>query len=442
MLSSLILNGRMAAAGRPGLREAREYWHGMRFRREAMGWREQERLSWQWTRLAEALRDAVASSPFWRERINAAGIDLTQPMDAAAYRRLVPIDKEVLRSEAERIRSVPEGAPGTTRDATGGSTGEPVNIWLGPRERAWRRSGSDWSMTRIGVPPGAKRALLWGHHLDPVHRKGWRDRAVDVLLARRWLDCFRADEARYRAYDDEIRAWQPDAIVAYARALGDLARAARVPATYPRVACVTGAEKLTAADRASAERAFGVPVYERYGARDIGDMAFQYAVPASLHFETDWALVLLEVEEDANEAPLLVTKLQADAFPMFRYRIGDTVRTTPASRAGGSVLRLEEVTGRTTDRIRLRDGGSLHGITFPHLFKDFPVRAFQVHQASDYAVTVRLVTTRALQEHERSRMSSILSANLPGMPLSIEEVAELQLTTAGKLRPVISEVIS
>jgi phenylacetate-CoA ligase len=424
-----------------GLQELRQLRAGRHLRAEGAAWSEPAIRAWQLRRLGVVLRQAAAGSAFWRDRIGSAGLLSDSALTFERFRQLPVLEKTALRGDTSRMRTLPDDGAGVTRDSTGGSTGEPIQILLGPRERAWRRSGSDHSMMRIGLGPSSRRALLWGHHLDPVARDGWRDRLVDRVLRRQWFDCFHVDQATYQRYDAQMRAFRPDVIVAYARALGELARHASVGAGYPRVACVTGAEKLSDADRNDAERAFGVPVHERYGSRDVGDMAFQYHVPTSRHFTTDWALVLLEVEGDDDVGQLLVTKLQADAFPMLRYRIGDLVRTTAGERAEVSLLRLEEVAGRSADRVRLPNGAWVSGMVFPHLFKDFPVRAFQVHQAADFAVTARVVPINA-DALDTAALGRALERALPGLAVTVEAAQRLQETAAGKLRPVISEVSS
>ena len=74
------------------------------------------------------------------------------------------------------------------------------------------------------------------------------------------------------------------------------------------------------------EAAFGRPVHERYGSRDVGYIAYQMDPAQSHDFDIDWADLLLEPETEGEESSILITKLHADGMPMIRYRIDDVGR--------------------------------------------------------------------------------------------------------------------
>jgi len=101
-----------------------------------------------------------------------------------------------------------------TRDATGGSTGEPTVVWHGPQERGWAESGIEHSLARAGAPRGTSIGFLWGHHLDPVTRDRVRPRTRDPLTNVRWFDCFRLSPAKLDAYHHELQGWRPACVVA------------------------------------------------------------------------------------------------------------------------------------------------------------------------------------------------------------------------------------
>src|SRR6476661_3814731 len=158
--------------------------------------------------------------------------------------------------------------------ATGGSSGKPTVVWTGPVERGWGESGIEHFERRVGVQPGDRRALLWGHNLDPVARAGARDRLEDWVENRQWFDCFRLSDGTLLEFHEELERFRPKVMVAYASALGALAdtleRAGAKTPGYPTLGFITGAEELYDDQRAMIERVFRRPVYERYGGRDLG----------------------------------------------------------------------------------------------------------------------------------------------------------------------------
>ena len=236
--------------------------------------------------------------------------------------------------------------------------------------------------------------------------------------------------------------FQPDCVIAYASALGMLADFLErngITASYPSTCIVTGAEKLFPSQRATVEKVFRRPVYERYGARDGGLIGYQLP-PHPADFTIDWSNALVEPETDNPESAILVTKLHADGMPMIRYRIGDLGLFPPGSTPGHPVLRLDAVVGRTVDRIWLRQGGYIHGNQFPHMLKDFPIREFMVVQREDHSVELQLVPTNSFSSADEEAILAMVRKNLPGLPVRAVRVDSIPRTLAQKWRPVVSHV--
>jgi phenylacetate-CoA ligase len=429
---------------RPGTRAATHaYRAGLRFRAAAAHWSDERRREWMLHRLREVLRRAAIETSYYGDLFRAAGFDPAAPFEYADFARLPVLERAAIRDAGDSIRTQVLPSSQLRRDATGGSSGAPTEIWLGPEERGWRESGIEYFMRRIGVPRGSGTGLLWIHHLDPLTRSGMRERALDWIENAEWFDCVRLSPALLDRYHAALNARPPRCIIAYAGVAALLAERAeesgRVP-QYPTVCFVTGAEKLHEHERALIERTYQRPVHERYGSRDVGLIGFQTDPSRDLGFDIDWANVLIECETIGPTSSILVTKLHADGMPMIRYRLGDLARFPDGSRPGEPVTRLLEVTGRETDRLWLPDGRSVHGIGFPHLMKDFPVADFQVLQRRDFSVTIYVVPRGALAAEQGRAICDTVRANLPGLAVTLELVDSIARTAANKRRPVVSEV--
>jgi phenylacetate-CoA ligase len=232
--------------------------------------------------------------------------------------------------------------------------------------------------------------------------------------------------------------------VAYAGALGAfaeyLADTGQRAAAYPTKALVTGAEKLLPHHRAAAETVFGRPVHERYGTRDVALIGFQLNPRQSLDYVVDWANVFVEPENDGTESSILVTKLNADAMPMIRYRVGDIARFPPDSRPGHPALTLHEVIGREVDRIWLPDGRWMNGLAFPHMLKDYGVRLFQIVQAADFSVVLNIVPGTGYSESASEAVLRTVRANLCHISVELRLVDDIPRSRASKWLPVVSHV--
>lgn len=426
------------------------YREGLRFRHAAKNWSDEQKRAWILERLRFAVRRAARETDYYGELFRKIGFDAASDFSFADFARLPVLEREDIAAAGEKIVSATIAPENLLKDATGGSTGAPTEIRLGPEERGWKESGQQFALEKIKVPTGARLAYFWGHHLDPqTGAVNLRDRLRSFATNVRWFDCFRLSPEIFLKYHEEFEKYAPDCIIAYASALGQFAEFLREnkirPRNYPRIGFVTGAEKLYPAHRAAIEEVFGArrPAHERYGGRDFGGVGIQVDPRASLDYEIDWAWALIEPEagdSDGQTSPILVTKLHADGMPMLRYRVGDVGRFPAGSRAGHPAFYLREVVGRELDRLWLPDGRWISGAQFPHLLKSFAVREFMLVQAADYAVELQIAPKNGFDEDQRQEILRTIRANLENLPVGLKIVENVARTKANKWRPVVSEV--
>ena len=440
----LLPAGRLRRMVHPARRQAATaYTRGLSERVALRALDSQQRHDWVLNRLRFVVRRAAAEVPYYHELFNRVSFDPSSDFTFADFGKLSVLEREDIRSAGKDLIS-PEVPPELlVKDATGGSTGMPTEVWLGPEEIGWRESGLEYSMQRIGVPTGVSTGFFWGHNLDPVNRDRLRDRLHDFEQNRRWFDCFRLSPEVFEKYHQQFEQWRPACIVAYASALGHFAAyilERGYQPNYPTRCFVTGAEKLLPTHRTAIVDAFKRPVHERYGSRDVGLMAFQYDPDRTLDFEIDWTNVLVEPETNEPLSPILVTKLHADGMPMLRYRIGDVARFPDGSKPGHPAFVLHGIAGRESARLWLPDGRWVMSEELPHLLKDFPIREFMCVQRADYSVQLQIVPRNGFSEENKQRILDTIGVNLPGLELSIALVDEIPRTAANKWQPVVSEV--
>lgn len=423
----------------------RHYLDGRRLRRQARAWSEDQRAAWTLAQLRRAVRHA-AETPFWRDRFRDAGFDAAADFSFADFARLPVLERADVAEGWERMLSPRVPASDRRKDGTGGSTGTPLSYFSGPEERGWRLSGQDDFMAHLGLHRGESMAYLWGHHIDQRERESARERLRDLLMNRRWFDCFRLSPEVLLRYHRELTAFMPNGLLAYASALDALATellANGLTAPYPVRRLVTGAEKLWPAQRARIAQAFAAPLHEQYGSREIGLVAAQQGDPSrSLALDVDWPNLLVEPESPGPASSILVTKLHGDAMPMLRYRIGDQAHFAAACRPGHPAFRLEEVLGRQLDGLHLPDGRWVHGVGIPHMMKDLPVREFQIRQAADYSIDVAIVPGADYTPDAAARVAQVLGGNLPGIPIHVHTTDAIPRSAANKWRPVITEAVA
>jgi phenylacetate-CoA ligase len=416
---------------------------GLRFRRKTESWDVEQKQAWIINRLRHITRRAYSETSYYKALFDRIGFDPQANFTFKDFSKLPVLEREQVRSAGRKLIAQSMPAEKLQKDSTGGSTGAPTEIWIGPEEMGWKESCGEYYMQRLGVPTGKSTALLWGHHLDPKSQDSLRERYHQLETNSRWFDCLRLSPDTLEQYHQEFQRWRPSCIVAYASAVGHLAehvleRGYRP--NYPARCFVTGAEKLLPDHREKIEQAFGRPVYERYGARDVGYIAFQLESDRALDYEVDWSNLLVEPETNEPDSSIIITKLHADGMPMLRYRINDVGLFPEQSKPGHPVFRLREIIGRDTDRIWLPDGRWITGLQIPHMMKDYPVREYMFTQRSDYSVEIKIVPKGEFEERNRRGILATVCANLPGLEITTVLVDEIPRTKANKWRPVVSEV--
>lgn len=239
-----------------------------------------------------------------------------------------------------------------------------------------------------------------------------------------WLPTLRLDAALPLAQIVAgLNAFQPVALAAYPSVLLQLADeqlAGRLAITLKHIG--TSAERLPAATRERVRAAFGVRVFDTYGATEYAPIASECRA-GNLHLFEDRAIVEV-VDERGRAVPpgepgarLLLTVLDRRTQPLIRYEISDGVRERPGRCGCGRPFRmLERIEGRVEETLafaavngdghargdsrgehgRGRASVELHPNAFHDLLERVPASGWQVRQHGDGALTVLL--TGAPQE--------------------------------------------
>ena len=231
------------------------------------------------------------------------------------------------------------------------------------------------------------KVILWGSERDLFGQSASvRARLHNALTQTVFLNTFRMDEATMRRYVDVLGRVRPVYVRGYAGSLFELASfaiSAGLRLHRPRFVC-SAAETLRPEMRASIESAFGAPVFDFYGSREVGPLAGE-GQDGRMHAFAFFNYV--EVVDDAGrpvgpggQGRVLVTTLRNYAMPLLRYDIGDTAEVASLDESG-AVQSLARVTGRVTDHFVATDGAIVHGEYFTHLFYGVEgIREFQVVQ--------------------------------------------------------------
>lgn len=376
-------------------------WQNLRALREQQ-WLPYNRLmALQSARLQRLIAHAYANVPYYREVMNERGLYPGDIRSKADLERLPILTKEIIRARLADLRATGGvDRPHLTRENhTGGSTGTPLTFYQDEAYRTWAMMDLDRDFEMCGYRHGDPIAFLWGSDYDNRPRRTLLGKLKDWLANTMWLDAFDAVEEDYVTYAHALAAFRPTLLVGYVSSLVVLARVIRAY-HLPRIrigSIQSSAETLTPPQRDLLEETFQCRVFDRYGCREVANIAHECDAHRGLHALEDNNLVEVVVNGRpavaGENGELVVTNLHNYAMPFIRYANGDMAipsdERCPCSR--GFPL-LKAVTGRRADIIRTPSGRILHGEFFTHLFyKTEGVSEFQVAQRTLTRLEISIV---------------------------------------------------
>src|SRR5262245_31621415 len=167
------------------------YFEGIRFWQKAATWSGERKMQWIRDRLRFVVRRAYSETAYYRQLCDQIGFDPRADFSFDDFARFPVLSREAVHSAGRALVSNRIPADELYREATGGSSGTPTEIWMGPEERGWRESGGETFMRRLGMPVGTRVGSFWGHHLDPLMTDSLRLRVYGFIHNARTVDCFR-----------------------------------------------------------------------------------------------------------------------------------------------------------------------------------------------------------------------------------------------------------
>lgn len=416
---------------------------------QAQWWPRAKLDAYREQKLRRLVAHAYATVPFYRRRMDRAGVRPAEIRTANDLARLPIVGRADVIEHVQSMISTSIDPEHLRKGSSSGSTGRVVTSYhtadsLGAAFAAERVG---WSMA--GYPFGARRCVVWG---NPVAvNEQWSkpgSRLKQWAYGERRIPAFGlSDASGADAALRLLKGFRPDYLWGYPNAIYFLALKAR-DSGIGDLSCagvLTTAETVYDHQREAIAEVFG-PVFDGYGSGEIPGVAYECSRGT---YHVVEPRVMVEYGGGGAEDPreLLLTDLDNFGMPLIRYAVGDLAVADGSPCACGRTWEtMIRISGRTADLITLPGGGALLIPSFfgSALLKRLPsVRQYQVAKVAPDRIVLRLAVTRPLDEAERSLLRRELDPYLGGkIAFEIEEVEKLQLTGSGKFKLVVNETSS
>jgi phenylacetate-CoA ligase len=397
----------------------------------------QEELSSRYVK--ETVSHAIANVPYY----GSLGLSATAELSSFPI-----LTRSLLRKHFADLQSRHLKKRHWSKACSGGSTGEPV--WV-IRDRAFRQWDYATDMYYLSVlleMPieyylSHRRLLFWhrrghGRRLSPV------DWAAKLLRQCTYLEPYTVcSEETLLGYVKTLNRVRPVVIWAFAGSLYELARFARrrnIALHRPRFV-ISSVEMLYPAMRQMIQEAFGCPVYDNYGAVEVGRVAAECAHGRLHSFAFNNHVEVLDPEglpvAPGGEGRLVITPLHNRAMPLLRYDIGDMASVGARDCPCGNPLPvLDKITGRVIERFVTADGKTVYGGYFVAMFYEQDwISEFQVLQQDVDLICVyyKKMPGREIPQQALPQMDAVVREAMgAGCRVEWQEVDTVPRTPIGK----------
>ncbi|MBK8944274.1 MAG: phenylacetate--CoA ligase family protein [Ignavibacteriae bacterium] len=335
--------------------------------------------------------------------------------------------------------------------SSGGSTGNPVKL-IYSKDTFYRRSAAakrhdSWANFEFGD----KQAIIWGARRD-FKKLNLKSKILNYLTNNILIfDSSSISDNELEQFLHTLNKFKPKNILGYAQSLvyvADYINSTNFK-LYPPNSIISSAELLTSNDKEKIENAFNAKVFNRYGARETSVIASECEFH-NMHVR-DEDIILEIVREDGSkcdigeEGEILITDLINHAFPVIRYKIGDTaVRTKENCPCGRNLSTIKISSGRITDFILTPLNKKVSGVAaIGYLCANIEGLAkVQFHQKEVGTVLVNIVPNKKFDFGILPHLNESIKKFLDNIETKIEIVDEINTTSSGKFRPVINEILN
>ena len=366
--------------------------------------------------LKNILLHAYNNVPYYHSLLAKKGAIQNGKLCLANFDRIPRLTKGIIRDRSSDLVSKDYGKRGWFWNATGGSTGEPVNFIQDKLFNKWVMATTKYYYEDIlGFDRVlAKEVLLWGARQDifggsPGIEKRIEKAVNNALTNTIVLDSLSMTETDMERYARTINSYKPHIIRGYATSLYEFCRfleKKQLTIHSPSI-IVSSAETLHSMMREKIETVFGAKVYDFYGSREVDGVAGEFRCGLLHMLMFNNYTEVLDINDrptrEGEEGSVIITTLHNYSMPLIRYEIGDIAILGPEKcRCGNPLPTLKRVTGREYGYFVTENGKLIFGGYFTRLFlsKEW-VRAFRVIQEDYKKIRILIVLAgKTTNKHE------------------------------------------
>ena len=359
----------------------------------------EENRNLQRIKLFKLIKYASQNIPYYKRIIKEYNIQFSEDTIFDDIKKFPLLTKDIIRNNFDELSKFRDNT--YYRNTSGGSTGEPVIFYQDRNYLEWGIATKilfdEWAGRKIGDP----MVKLWGSTQDILMGgQDFKRYLKQQLYGVTTLGSTMMTEKDMYEYVQRINHIKPRLILAYANCIGELTRFIQKYhlSIYSPQAIMTSACVLYPEIRARIEKVFRAPVFNRYGSREVGDIACNCEKSTGLHLIPDihYLEIMDKNEKEVNKGErgeIIITSLTNYTMPLIRYKIGDRgILSNKDCKCGHGLPLLEKVEGRIVGHFKNKRGDIVSGgFFFAILLFRENIKQYQVIQETIDYISINLV---------------------------------------------------
>jgi phenylacetate-CoA ligase len=400
------------------------------------------------------LKYAYENVPFYREAFKQRNLTPSDIKSIDDLTKLPVLTKEdIQRSSGDLIsRGFPKSRLISYKS---GGTGDQIRFYITKEQVSWEVAAEFRAYGWAGYKLGDRCSIFWGSPIDLARQTSMIKRFTSGLERILILNTYVISNEVLARCASLLKKFNPEIIRGYASSVYMMAKymlEMKLDYVRPR-AVITSAETLFDSMRKTIEEAFGCPVFDYYGSREVGALAAECKEHTGYHISAE--NVVLEFVREGEHVTagekglILVTSLRNFGMPFIRYNIGDVgIPSDEQCNCGRGLPLMSSIEGRVSEFMAVYDKrlgqvvplGPLYPIIL-YALMSIPLKTVRVIQESLDKVVIKAVK----DEGYSNRHTDLLVSNMHkflghDIIVEVDFVDSLPPLPSGKRSAFISKI--
>lgn len=376
-----------------------------------------ENLKIQNERLKKILLYSWQKVPYYKQILEEAQVIRDGNVQLENFSKIKILDKEILKENFNSLKSIEKQTKRKMYvNTSGGSSGIPTKF-IQDYQYKTLETATKWLFFNYITEYPCKHISLWGSERDIIKGKfNIKKKIMNFLQRKIILNSFQMTPENMVSYVKKINDYKPILIESYVQPIYELAQFIKrneLKIIQPK-GIIVSAGTLYQDMKVLIEEVFQCPVLNRYGTREVGDIACSCVENQGLHANiiNNYLEILdekLKPVKPGEIGQIYITKLTNYSMPLIRYKIGDlgVLAENISCKCGRGFPLIKFIEGREMSVFKTREGKIIPAEFFIHfigvVFNEGMITKFQVIQNDYEKITIKYILEKK-NEFEKNKL--------------------------------------